>query len=64
MKSIQMNNRNQNQARATAPAEAPSLTYLNVVTVEEFESKVRLRRNGRESAQPFRIKRDSDLASS
>jgi hypothetical protein len=33
-----MNNRNQQTARATAPAEAPSHTYLNVFTVEEFES--------------------------
>jgi hypothetical protein len=32
-----MNNRNQNQARATAPAEAPAHTYLNVFTVEEYE---------------------------
>jgi hypothetical protein len=35
---LKMNNRNQNQSRATAPAEAPTLTYLNVFTVEEFES--------------------------
>jgi hypothetical protein len=34
-----VNNRNQPQtARATAPAEAPAHTYLNVFTVEEFES--------------------------
>jgi hypothetical protein len=34
-----MNNRNQPQtARATAPAEAPAPTYLNVFTVEEYES--------------------------
>jgi hypothetical protein len=34
-----MNNRNQTQpARATAPAEAPVHTYLNVFTVEEYES--------------------------
>lgn len=33
-----MNNRNQQTARATAPAEAPALTYLNVFTVEEYES--------------------------
>ena len=35
-----MNNRNQQTARTTAPAEtpAPALTYLNVFTVEEFES--------------------------
>jgi len=34
-----MNNRNQPQtARATAPAEAPAHTYLNVFTVEEYES--------------------------
>ena len=36
-----MNNRNQTQTtRATAPAEAtaPTLTYLNVFTVEEFDS--------------------------
>ena len=32
-----MNNRNQQTARATAPAEAPALTYLNVFTVEEYE---------------------------
>jgi hypothetical protein len=36
---IQMNNRNQPQTvRATAPAEATAPTYLNVFTVEEFES--------------------------
>jgi hypothetical protein len=34
-----MNNRNQPQtARATAPAEATAPTYLNVFTVEEYES--------------------------
>jgi hypothetical protein len=33
-----MNNRNQQTGRATAPAEAPTLTYLNVFTVEEYES--------------------------
>jgi hypothetical protein len=35
-----MNNRNQQTARATAPAEAtaPTLTHLNVFTVEEYES--------------------------
>ena len=33
-----MNNRNQQTARATAPAETPALTYLNVFTVEEYES--------------------------
>ena len=33
-----MNNRNQQTARNPAPAEAPTLTYLNVFTVEEFES--------------------------
>ena len=33
-----MNNRNQQTARSTAPAEASSLTYLNVFTVEEYES--------------------------
>ena len=35
-----MNNRNQQTARVQAPAEtpAPTLTYLNVFTVEEFES--------------------------
>ena len=32
-----MNNRNQQIARAPAPAEAPALTYLNVFTVEEYE---------------------------
>jgi hypothetical protein len=36
---IEMNNRNQPQtARGTAPAEAPAPTYLNVFTVEEYES--------------------------
>src|SRR5882757_4385401 len=35
---IQMNNRNQQTARATAPAEAPAPTYLNVFTVEEYEN--------------------------
>jgi hypothetical protein len=34
-----MNNRNQTQAaKGPAPAEAPAQTYLNVFTVEEFES--------------------------
>jgi hypothetical protein len=33
-----MNNRNQQTARATAPAEAPAPTYLNVFTVEEYEA--------------------------
>jgi hypothetical protein len=34
-----MNNRNQSQtARATAPGETPAHTYLNVFTVEEYES--------------------------
>jgi hypothetical protein len=33
-----MNNRNQQTARATAPAEAPAPTYLNVFTVEEYEN--------------------------
>jgi hypothetical protein len=32
-----MNNRNQQTARVTAPAEAPAPTYLNVFTVEEYE---------------------------
>jgi hypothetical protein len=33
-----MNNRNQQTGRVTAPAETPGHTYLNVFTVEEFES--------------------------
>ena len=33
-----MNNRNQQTARVPAPAEAPAHTYLNVFTVEEYES--------------------------
>ena len=33
-----MNNRNQHTTRTTAPAEAPAHTYLNVFTVEEYES--------------------------
>jgi hypothetical protein len=33
-----MNNRNQQTARVQAPAEASSLSYLNVFTVEEYES--------------------------
>ena len=33
-----MNNRNQQTARTTAPAEATAPTYLNVFTVEEYES--------------------------
>lgn len=33
-----MNNRNQQTARVPAPTETPTLTYLNVFTVEEFES--------------------------
>jgi hypothetical protein len=33
-----MNNRNQQTTRATAPTEAPTPTYLNVFTVEEYES--------------------------
>jgi hypothetical protein len=32
-----MNNRNQQTARAPAPAEAMAPTYLNVFTVEEYE---------------------------
>jgi hypothetical protein len=31
-------NRNQQTARAPSPAEAPAHTYLNVFTVEEYES--------------------------
>ena len=33
-----MNNRNQQTARVQAPAETPAPTYLNVFTVEEYES--------------------------
>jgi hypothetical protein len=33
-----MNNRNQQTARSTAPAEAQAPNYLNVFTVEEYES--------------------------
>jgi hypothetical protein len=33
-----MNNRNQQTVPATASAEAPAHTYLNVFTVEEYES--------------------------
>ena len=33
-----MNNRNQQTARTTAPAEATAPTYLNVFTVEEYEN--------------------------
>jgi hypothetical protein len=33
-----MNNRNQQTARTQAPAEVPAPTYLNVFTVEEYES--------------------------
>ena len=33
-----MNNRNQPSARVTAPAEATAPAYLNVFTVEEYES--------------------------
>ena len=36
-----MNNRNQNQAQTRLPVEpspAPTLTYLNVFTVEEYET--------------------------
>jgi hypothetical protein len=33
-----MSNRNQQIARGPAPAEAPAHTYLNVFTVEEYES--------------------------
>ena len=33
-----MNNRNQQTVRATAPAEGMTPTYLNVFTVEEYES--------------------------
>jgi hypothetical protein len=35
---IEMNNRDQQTARATAPAEATAHTYLNVFTVEEYET--------------------------
>jgi hypothetical protein len=40
IRSIEINNRNQTQtaARGPAPAEAPAHTYLNVFTVEEYES--------------------------
>jgi hypothetical protein len=38
IRSIEMNNRNQQTGRTTAPAEATSPTYLNVFTVEEYES--------------------------
>src|SRR5580704_17109609 len=37
-RSIEMNNRNQQTARVQAPAETSSLSYLNVFTVEEYES--------------------------
>jgi len=33
-----MNNRNQQTARVTAPAESTAPTYLNVFTVEEYEN--------------------------
>jgi hypothetical protein len=33
-----MNNRNQQTTRATAPAETSAPSYLNVFTVEEYES--------------------------
>ena len=33
-----MNNRNQQTARVQASAETPAPTYLNVFTVEEYES--------------------------
>jgi hypothetical protein len=33
-----MNNRNQQTARTTAPADEPAHTYLNVFTVEEYET--------------------------
>ena len=33
-----MNNRNQQTNLTAAPAAAPSLTYLNVFTVEEYEN--------------------------
>jgi hypothetical protein len=33
-----MNNRNQQTVRSTAPADEPARTYLNVFTVEEYES--------------------------
>ena len=33
-----MNNRNQQTARTTAPAEGTAPTYFNVFTVEEYES--------------------------
>jgi hypothetical protein len=33
-----MNNRNQQTARTTAPAESTAATYLNVFTVEEYEN--------------------------
>jgi hypothetical protein len=38
IRSIEMNNRNQQTARGPAPAEAPAPNYLNVFTVEEYES--------------------------
>jgi hypothetical protein len=59
-----MNNRNQQTARVTAPAEPTAPTYLNVFTVEEYESSGTAKRNGRVLAPHFHTRRDLDLASS
>jgi hypothetical protein len=58
-----MNNRNQQTARTPAPAEATAPTYLNVFTVEEFESNGKTKRNGRASAPPSRTRKAWDSRS-
>ena len=55
-----MNNRNQNQRTlipSPPPAAAPAATYLNVFTVEEYESNGKPKRNGPGSAPPSRIRK-------
>jgi hypothetical protein len=44
IKSIEMNNRDQQTTRATAPSEATPPTYLNVFTVEEYENNGKTRK--------------------
>jgi hypothetical protein len=57
-----MNNRNQQTARSTAPAEAPAPTYLNVFTVEEYESNGKTQKKWTKIGAAFRTRRDSGSA--
>jgi hypothetical protein len=63
-----MNNRNPAQRSmvplAPTPTPAQTPTYLNVFTVEEFESNGKTGKRWTRSAPPSRIKRESASASS